>query len=248
MTHSDSRPNQDLSDELSALRAIVEGTARHTGQEFFQSLVRHLAAAVGTRYAFTAEFAGGTRARTLAYWFRDRIIDNIEWDVIGTPCQDVVRGNLCHYPTGVSERFPDDRPMVEWGIESYLGVPLCDARGRHLGHLAVFDERPMPAEPRKLFTFRIFAARAAAEFERLQFEKQLLESEEQYRDLFEEAPIGYIKQDLESRFLTANRAALGILGLKPEEVAGTVGMSFVADTPDARRRIRDAFASVGRGM
>src|SRR5215472_13179642 len=247
MTHSDSRPNQDLSDELSALRAIVEGTAGHTGQEFFQSLVRHLAAAVGTRYAFVAEFTGGTRARTLAFWFRDRIADNIEWDVIGTPCQDVVRGNLCHYPTGVRDRFPDDRPMVEWGIESYLGVPLLDAQGRHLGHLAVFDERPMPAEPRKLFTFRIFAARAAAELERLQFEKQLREREEQYRDLFEEAPIGYIKQDLESRFLTANRAALRILGLQPEEAAGTVGMSLVADTPDAQRRVREAFASAGRG-
>jgi PAS domain S-box-containing protein len=188
MTHSDSRPNQDLSDELSALRAIVEGTAGHTGQEFFQSLVRHLAAAVGTRYAFVAEFAGGTRARTLAFWFRDRIADNIEWDVIGTPCQDVVRGNLCHHPTGVRERFPGDRPMVEWGIESYLGVPLCDAQGRHLGHLAVFDERPMPAEPRKLFTFRIFATRAAAELERLQYEERLRESEQRWRSLTEALP------------------------------------------------------------
>jgi len=99
-------------------------------------------------------------------------------------------------------------------------VPLCDAQGRHLGHLAVFDERPMPAEPRKLFTFRIFAARAAAELERLHFEKQLSEREEQYRelyeqyhDLYDEAPIGYVKEDLESRFLAANRAALRILGV-----------------------------------
>jgi PAS domain S-box-containing protein len=98
-----------------------------------------------------------------------------------------------------------------------------------------------------MFTFRIFAARAAAELERLQFEKQLLESEEQYRDLFAEAPIGYVKEDLQSRFLTANRAALRILGLKPEEVEGTVGMSLVADTSDARQRVREAFASVGRG-
>src|SRR5437016_8942439 len=134
MTHSDSRPNQDLSDELSALRAIVEGTARHTGQEFFQSLVCHLAAAVGTRYAFVAEFAGGTMARTLAFWFRDRITDNIEWDVMGTPCEDVVRGNLCHYPTGVSQRFPEDKLSVGSATESYLGVPLLDAQGRHLGH------------------------------------------------------------------------------------------------------------------
>lgn len=179
-------PDVPTSDELAALQAIVEGTARHTGKEFFQSLVRHLASALGTRYAFVAEFSGHNRVRTLAYWLRDRIIDNVEWDVVGTPCEDVVRGNLCHYPSGVKDRFPDDKPMVDWGIESYLGVPLRDATGKHLGHLSVFDERPMPAEPRKLFTFRIFAARAAAELERLQFEKQLLEREEQYRELYRE--------------------------------------------------------------
>jgi len=241
-------------DELTALAAIVEGTARVTGQEFFCSLVRHLAAAVGTRYAFVAEFAGGTRARTLAFWFRDRIADNLEWNVIGTPCEEVVRGNLCHYPTGVSLRFPDDRPLIEWGIESYLGVPLCDAQGTHLGHLAVFDERPMPAEPRRLFTFRIFAARAAAELERLRIERQIQDSEEryhdlyeEYRDLYDEAPIGYVKEDFESRFLAANRAALRILGVKPEEVAGMVGMSLVPDTPEAQRRVKEALASVGRG-
>jgi formate hydrogenlyase transcriptional activator len=236
-----------VGEELAALRAIVEGTARHTGQEFFQSLVRHLARAVGARYAFVAEFSGPMRVRTLAYWFRDRIHENVEWDVIGTPCEDVVRGDLCHHPSGVAARFPDDKPMVEWGIESYLGVPLCDARGDHLGHLAVFDERPMPPEPRRLFTFRIFAARAAAELERLHYEKQLRESEERYRDLYEEAPIGYVKEDLESRLIVANRAALKILGLKPEEVVGTVGMSLVPDTPEAQRRAREAFASIGRG-
>src|SRR6516164_3429549 len=237
----------EVSEELTALRAIVEGTAHHTGEAYFESLVRHLATAVGTRYAFVAEFAGGTRARTLAFWFRDRITDNVEWDVIGTPCADVVRGNLCHHPSGVKLKFPDDKPLVDWGIESYLGVPLCDAKGEHLGHLAAFDEQPMPAEPRKLFTMRIFAARAAAELERLRYEKQLRESEVRYRDLFEEAPIGYVQEDLESRFISANRTAIRILGLKPDEVVGTVGMSLVADTPENKPRIREAFASIGQG-
>jgi PAS domain S-box-containing protein len=234
-------------DELTGLIALMEGTAHVTGQEFFQALVRHLATAVGTRYAFVAEFDGSTRARSLAFWFRGRITNNVEWDVIGTPCQDVVRGNLCHYPTGVSERFPDDKPLVEWGIDSYLGMPLCDAKGAHLGHLAVFDERPMPAEPRRLFTIRIFAARAAAELERLRYEHQLQESEDRYRDLYEEAPIGYVQEDLESRFIGANRAALRILGVKPEEVVGTAGISLVPDTPEAQRRVREALKSVGRG-
>jgi formate hydrogenlyase transcriptional activator len=240
-------PDSLSAEDVAALRTIVEGTAHHTGPAFFESLVRHLAAAVGTRYAFVAEFAGGTQVRTLAFWFRDRITDNVEWDVIGTPCEDVFRGNLCHHPSQVKLKFPGDKPLVEWGIESYLGVPLCDAKGEHLGHLAVFDEQSMPAEPRKLFTMRIFAARAAAELERLRYEKQLRESEERYRDLFEEAPIGYVREDLGSRFVNANQAAIRILGLNPDEVTGTIGMSLLADTPENKQRVREAFASIGQG-
>jgi formate hydrogenlyase transcriptional activator len=236
------------SDELAALRALVEGTAHTTGAGFFQNLVRHLASALGVRHAFVAEFTQvRSRVRTLAYWEDGRIQDNVEFDLAGTPCEDVVRGHLCHHPSGTKDKFPSDRPLVEMGIESYLGVPLRDERGEVLGHLAVFDEAPMPAEPSKLFTLRIFAARAAAELDRMRYEKQLGESEKQYRDLFDEAPIGYVQEDLQSRFITANRAALRILGLKPDEVVGTVGIALVPDTPDAQRRVREAFASVGRG-
>jgi PAS domain S-box-containing protein len=233
--------------DVAALRAIMEGTARTTGQEFFQSLVRHLAQSVGARYALIAEFAGERRARTVAYWCRDRIIDNVEWDLAGTPCEEVVRGHLCHHPNGVKEKFPDDKPLVEWGIESYLGVPLCDSKGAHLGHMAVFDDRPMPAEPRRQYSFQIFAARAAAELERLKMEQRLQVSEERYRDLYEEAPIAYVKEDLESRFISANRAAMRILGITPEQVPGTIGRSFIPDTPEAQRRVKEAFASIGRG-
>jgi PAS domain S-box-containing protein len=235
-------------DEVSALRALVEGTVRSTGPDFFHNLVRCLASALAVRCAFVAEFTRvRTRVRTLAYWADGRVRENVEFDLAGTPCEDVVRGQFCHHPAGVQEKFPLDRPLVEMGVESYLGVPLQGETGEVLGHLAVFDDRPMPAEPRNLDTIRVFAARAAAELERLRYEQRLRESEERYRDLFEEAPIGYVQEDFASRFLSANRAACRILGIKPEEVAGTVGLSLVADTPDARRRVREAFASIGRG-
>jgi len=240
-------PDFPSNDDIAALCAIVEGTAHDTGEAFLQSLVRHLATAVGTRYAFVAEFAGGTRARTLAFWFRDRMTDNIEWDVTGTPCEDVVRGSLCHHPSKVRVRFPDDKLLVDWGIESYLGVPLRNAKGEHLGHLAVFDEQPLSAPPRKLFALHISAARAAAELERLRYEKAILEREDRYRDLFDEAPIGYVQEDLDSRFINANRAAIRMLGLKPHEVVGTVGMSLVADTPENKHRVHELFASIGQG-
>ena len=67
MNDTPTSPDAPATDELAALRAIVEGTARQTGQQFLESLDRHLAAAVGTRDAFVAEFAGRTRVRSLAY-------------------------------------------------------------------------------------------------------------------------------------------------------------------------------------
>ena len=54
-------------------------------------------------------------------------------------------------------------------------------------------------------------------------------------------------EDLESRFISANRAAMRILGIKPEEVPGMVGLSLVPDTPEAKHRAEEAFASIGKG-
>jgi formate hydrogenlyase transcriptional activator len=233
--------------DAAALQAIAEGTAQSTGAEFFRKLVQHLARALGVEYAMVAEFAGESRVRTLAYWKQGVIADNLEYDLPGTPCEDVVRGNLCHHPSGVARKFPQDVPLTEMAIESYLGVPLVARDGRHLGHLCVFDRRSMPAEPQQLLIFKIFAARAAAELERLRIEQSLIESEQRYRDLFEEAPIAYVLEDVDSRFIKANHAAIRILGLKPEEVAGTLGMSLVAETPENKRRIREALTSAGQG-
>src|SRR5207249_979976 len=151
---------------------------------------------------------------------------------------------------------------------------------RIIGHLVVFDDKPMPADPLALSVMETFAARAGAELERKQADeemrrlrdelaarklaemerekqrisdqlqqagKALTASEERFRDLFDEAPIAYVNEGLDSRFIRANRAAMRTLGIKPEEVIGTYGRSFVPDTPDAQRRLREAFESIGRG-
>jgi formate hydrogenlyase transcriptional activator len=234
-------------DEIVALRAIVEGTARSTGAVFFESLVRHLATAIGVSFAFVAEFAGvATRVRTLAYWSKGELRKNEEFDLAGTPCEDVVRGGLCHHPLGVQEKFPRDQGLIDLGIESYLGVPLLDGEGNVLGHLAVFDERPMPPEPRRLFIFRIFATRAAVELERLRVEQQLVESERRYRDLYEEAPNAYVSLGRDFRLISVNRRATQLVGYSAAELLGSNILGHFADTPlgrgQAEQALRKGFA------
>ncbi len=229
--------------ELELLRSVVEGTAHSTGDDFLRNLVRRVAEAMGVHHAFVSELLPNQRIRTLAFWSNGSIVDNIEYDLVGTPCQEVIAGDICHIPNGVQAKYAPR----EAGIESYLGVALKSQAGEVLGHLCAFDEEPMPSEPRLLFILQIFAARAGAELERLKVEQQLRASEDRFRDLFDEAPIAYVHEGLDTRFIRANRAALRILGVKAEDVSVTYGRSLIPDTPDARRRLNEAFESVGRG-
>ena len=226
-----------VQDDLRALHAVVEGTAAGTGQEFFHSLVRHLAEAVSVPYAVVAEFPNAPpHVRTLAFWDRDGIADNFEYDFTGTPCAEIVRGGLVHYPTGVSKLFPQASPLVERGIDSYMAVPFLDATGAILGHLAIFDVRPMPVEPRRSFIFRIFAARATAERQRIKAEERLRESETRYRDLYENAPSAYLTVGTDGRIRSVNRRVSKLLGYSAVELVGSLIHSFMPDTPAGKKR------------
>jgi PAS domain S-box-containing protein len=225
------------------LRAIVEGTARSTGDDFFRTLVRQLALVMGVPHSFVSEFKAPQRIRTLAFCSQGQIVDNVEYDLPGTPCERVIQGGLCHIPSGVQQLYPER----EKGIEGYLGVPLMARDGKVLGHLCAFSETPMPAEPRNFYLFEIFATRAAAELDRLRIEQSLRDSEERMKDLFDEAPIAYVHEGLDLQFIRANRTAMRTLGIRPDEVAGCNGKTFIPDTPEAQQRIVAAMASIGKG-
>jgi PAS domain S-box-containing protein len=234
------------------LRAIIQGTAATTGAEFFRSLVKHLAEGLHVRFAFVAECLPNLRARSLAY-FQDRNFGtDFEYALPGTPCMEVAKGRVCHVPDRLQESFPEDKGMIDLGTVSYLGVPLRGSDGRVIGHLVTFDDKPMPSDPLALSVMETFAARAAVELERERaFEdlrRRKLESDERFRDLFEEAPIAYVNEGLDSKFIRANRTAMKILGIKPEDVPTTYGKTFAPDTPDAQRRMREAFESIGKGI
>ncbi len=157
-------------DEL-AYRSVVAATADAAGTEVLRDLVRQLATALDVAYAFVAEFDGSpTRVRTVAMWSRGAFADDVEYDLDGTPCEEVARGGVCHYADGVAERFPKDAPLLGMGARGYLGVPLVGATGEVLGHLAVIDTKPMPAESPAITMIQLFADRARVELERLRAE------------------------------------------------------------------------------
>jgi len=179
-------------------RAIVVGTASSTGTDFFPSLVKHMAAALRVRYAFITSCDDAKHAKALAFWKGDCFGETFEFDVEGTPCQKVVKGEICHYRDELTQLFPLDIPLAELGCRSYLGVPMLDQSGRVIGHIAIIDDKPMERDERAIDLVKIFAARAAAELKRQRAETELHAALQQVQELQKklEAENVYLQEEI----------------------------------------------------
>ena len=160
-----------MANDLELLRLIDEGTASETGVAFLHAMVRALAVALGTRYAFVSRFSADHRhVKVLAFWNGSAVDEDVEYDLAGTPCERVLDGEIVAFDTGVSDIYPAERAI---GAESYLAIPLRGLDGSVFGHLAVIHTEPMTWRERDFGVLRIFAARASAEIRREQIDSEL---------------------------------------------------------------------------
>jgi PAS domain S-box-containing protein len=230
-----STPLQDLETDV-ALRAILEGTARETGQRFFEALVQNLAKALGTHGAWATEyFLEKRRLRALAFWMDGQWVQDYEVDIAGTPCERVIdTAQFVHFPDRILEIFPHDEELRTGGVVSYMGVPLLDTDGRILGHMAVIDRRPIPEEPRVHAIFQIFAARATAELRRLKAEAEVREREEKVGRLLSSAMDAIIELDDHFQVTRVNPAAEKVFRCRSESMVGKDFRRFVGKEDDIR--------------
>lgn len=219
-------------DEDAALRAILQGTARTTGQHFFDALVETLAKTVHTHGAWVTEYLPqSNRFRALALYLGGRMFKDYEIEIQGTPCEVVVRDlRLVHFPDKVSELFTG-KQMREVGTRSYMGVPLLDLDGKMLGHMAVVDRVPMPPAPRFQALFEVFAARAAAELQRLRAEAEVREREEKLRRLIGSAMDAIVELDQDLRIIGVNPAAEKAFASSGHDMTGRNFVTFLS--PDS---------------
>jgi len=231
------------SGELEGLSALAEAITR-PGADFFPRLLRGLSESLHVKEAGVWELVAPNRVRTIGRWVEGRLADNLELDPTGTPYAEVPAGEIRHYPTGLGKVFP----QFASGADSFIGAPLAAEDGAVLGQLYACDSSPMWLSGVQRLIFQAFAAQAAAELRCRHARQQARENEQCFRDLFEEAPIAYVSERLDSNFIHANRAALKILGVRPDEVTpGFKGLSLVPDLPEAKARAREALRAMGKG-
>ncbi|WP_447977498.1 sigma-54-dependent Fis family transcriptional regulator [Candidatus Nitrospira bockiana] len=253
MSAPDALPLRHL-DQDAALRRILEGTATETGSRFFHAVVENLAKALGTHGAWVTEYLEhARRLRALAFWMDGAWVQDYEIDIAGTPCEQVITtSRLVHFPDNLLTLYPEDPDIKQTGAVSYLGVPLLDVDGKILGHMAVIDRRPIPDEPRVHALFQIFAARAAAELQRLRAEAEVRLREEKLSRLVASAMDAIIELDGALCVSHVNGAAEQAFrttadGMRGSSFARFLAPGSVRKLADLMKTLQDGASSEGTG-
>lgn len=210
-----------------ALTRLVEATASQFDRAFFASVAVHLSKTLGADCTLIAEMHGNQveSVRTIALAVDGQLADNFEYDLAGTPCENVVRQSVCCHLSGVAEKFPDDKVLKDMGVQGYIGVPLRDSKGDALGLVAALFRKPIVDADYQEAVLRLVASRIGSELERSRSDKSLAESEQRYSDIFNTTHDAIIIHDAHStEILDVNDRMLEMFQYTREQAMGiTIG-------------------------
>ncbi|OOY96981.1 hypothetical protein BOW22_11360 [Solemya velum gill symbiont] len=199
------------------IRDTASVIATGAGETFFRDLSVKLANALQMRYVHVGELTtDGNHVKTLSVCFDQQIVDNFEYTLAGTPCENVTQGRPCAYPSGVRQQFPDDKEIQEMGFESYIGIPLYSAEKEAIGLIVALDSKPLKSIEFASSLLEVFSVRASAEMERLRYESELRRA----AGVFENTTEGVVITDTSVKIIAVNKAFCEISGYSEEEVIG----------------------------
>lgn len=211
-----------LKEREQTIRSIQEGISSKVGEKFFETIILTLGKTLQADYTYIAEIIGENKEkiRTIAICYRGRIIKNIEYHVLDTPCEKVLKENIHRFPRDVSSLFPKDQLLKELNIEGYIGVPLIDQHNNPVGLMVTLYKQPIADSKFGETVLRIFSTRTATEIERLKTELALKESEEKLATIFGSAPVMMMLINKEQNILKINQTGLVSANIDPDNAIG----------------------------
>ena len=218
----------------SVLNRMAEAIGSKIGEEFFSSLVLNLALSLNVDYAFVAEVCDdGKSLRMIAVAADGALSEPITYAMAETPCQSVMGGSLCWYPSDVQRLYPNDHLLVTMGVNSYAGLPLRDSNGRGIGLLTIMNRGELAHEESREAAIEIYAVRAAAELERIRAERASRAAHAYLDNLIETANVMIVELDIEGRATRVNRMVEELSGYSRDDLLGKKWFDLML--PESRR-------------
>jgi PAS domain S-box-containing protein len=174
---------QALRERDTDISELIEAITPVTGPDFFRSLADHLTdtCQVDNACVVMLDETDPMRGQTIALSHRGTPVNDLSYDLRGTPCEEVAGKDFFHWPTGAQQQFPLDTALVEMGVDSYMGIPLFTANRTPLGLIALLHSKPIEEPELARTILHVLAPRVTAELERTLAERALRDSEAQLR-------------------------------------------------------------------
>ena len=114
---------------------------------FFKNMVYSLSNKLNVRWVMICKLIqsqGPQKSQILSLWDKSKFQSEIVYDLKGTPCEKAYKAKEVFFCNkDVIKIFPKDLLAIDWGVESYLGVPILSDKGDPLGVLVAMDDKPM---------------------------------------------------------------------------------------------------------
>ncbi len=169
---------QDISQRKrleSAITQIVQGISTAIGESFFEAVAIQLSDILGAKGVTIGviEEDDPKTVTTIAFYLDGKMHPNIPYSTKDTPCAEVIGKRPRTYADNVQAQFPEDRYLVDTNVAAYSGVPLFDSHGKALGLIATLFAHRIEQPEFIESVLQIFAARTAAEIERMRREEHI---------------------------------------------------------------------------
>ncbi len=204
----------------SALRTLAATPIE--SQNFFEDAIIMLSDAFDSKYAFIGLMDEHTRdhIHTSVVAENNHIVPNFSYTLEHTPCENVVETCKQLIPHDVSRLYPQDKMLLDMGLESYFGAPLIRSDGTILGLVVVTHTEAIAFEPWMDLLLEIFANRITMELERDAAGKTLRESETKLQAVMDNAPALISIKDMQGHVSMVNRRFDVLAGPAAEEYIG----------------------------
>ena len=165
---------------LELIDEVVTSEIYNLGGEFFNKIVIKLNEVLDADFTFIGQLSDNQLdVETISLVDKNGYLDNFIYTLKGTPCEVVLGNKPCSYSKGVSVLFPDDKILVDMGIEAYVGVTLYDSKKNPTGILVSMFKDEIDETELKESILMIFASRAGAELEHIKLNKAIEKSKEE---------------------------------------------------------------------
>jgi diguanylate cyclase (GGDEF)-like protein len=113
-----------------------------TSEDAYVAAAQAIQNSLGWRWVAVTRFKENGRLEVLSFIDQNKVLENFEYDLVGTPCEAVVDTEIFTYFEDTKEVFPDYETLTKLGVQTYAGLVYRDPNGHPTGHVMAMHDEP----------------------------------------------------------------------------------------------------------